>query len=111
MKAARKFLSMAISILTLISIVCITPASAVNLTASYQSYSDQISTIAADIMYNTIYPEKELYGLDETDFIQLSIGNEIPAYVFTNDGIQPSDTVFIHHVRGLYFLTGSTDLL
>ncbi len=61
---------------------------------SSNMFENQIVSITSN-MLQSIEPEKEMYGLGTVDFTSLKLGNRIPSYILSTEGLkEEKDTLF-----------------
>ncbi|WP_458861731.1 papain-like cysteine protease family protein [Acidaminobacterium chupaoyuni] len=70
------------------------PAFAADTALSSQvAFEEQVLALTSDVL-EFIEPEKSLYGLAGIDFTSLYMGEKIPAYIITDDGIASETDIF-----------------
>lgn len=52
-----------------------------------ESLPDALEAKISELLFS-VYPEKELYGLDENDYSNLMLGTEIYTYQVTTSGLE-----------------------
>ncbi|MGM9521249.1 MAG: hypothetical protein ACI3VB_02075, partial [Oscillospiraceae bacterium] len=92
----KKLAAVTITICILISIFSFSASAAgnpISASESNLSFLSEVGEKTVQVLLNTIIPEKELYGLGNVDFSDLSLGREIPAYELTVDGIKQIENI------------------